>query len=117
MTDSRASLILIYGHSPHLQRVERRLRAAPELRVIQIDPDERSATQQLAALGEGVLLYDAATADQALIQAIHTLHPRLPTVGLGDNDGQELTLLGRMVAPAVMESLGQVLGMLRERET
>ena len=74
-TQSERPLILIYGNSPRLQEVERRLRVAPGLRVIQIAPEDGSAAQQLAALGEGVLLYDADAADPALIQAIHTLHP------------------------------------------
>ena len=108
-TQPARPLILIYGNSPHLQRVERRLRADPGLRVIQIDPDDSSAPQQLAALGAGVLIYDAAATDPALIQAIHALHPQLFTLGLGGGDGRKQTLLGRAFPPAVAQSLAQVL--------
>lgn len=105
MTETRRPLILIYGNSPHLQQVERSLRADPDLRVIQIDPEDGSAAQQLAALGEGVLLYAADAADPALIQAIHTLHPGLATLGLGGRDGQGLVLLGRTYPPPVVAGL------------
>lgn len=82
MTKSRPPLILIYGNSPQLNRVERTLRADPGVRVIQIDPDDPSAADQVAVLREGglregVLLYDPATTDPALIQAIRTLHPEM----------------------------------------
>lgn len=97
-TQSERPLILIYGNSPRLQEVERRLRVAPGLRVIQIAPEDGSAAQQLAALGEGVLLYDADAADPALIQAIHTLHPGLATLGLGGADGSPDTILAQDLA-------------------
>lgn len=116
MTETARPLILIYGNSPHLQEVERSLRAAPDLRVIQIEPDERSATQQLAALGEGVLIYDAAATDPALIQAIHTLHPQMITLGVGSGEGKEVVLLGRRCSQAVVAGVWEALrtiGMLR----
>ena len=91
---------MVYGNSPALAAAEQALRAQPGLRVIHIDPAQPTATEELAALGEGVLLYDARTVAPEVIAAIHVLHPRLPTVGLGDRDGRELALLGRMVAPA-----------------
>ena len=108
-TQPARPLILIYGNSPHLQRVERTLRADPGLRVIQIDPEDGSASQQLAALGAGVLLYDAAATDSALIQAIHLLHPSIATLGMGGAEGQEAVRLGRTYAPAVAQSLAQTL--------
>ena len=113
-TQPARPLILIYGNSPHLQRVERTLRADPGLRVIQIDPEDGSATQQLAALGAGVLIYDAAATDPALIQAIQTLHPAIPTLGLDGAEGQEAVLLGRGYPQAVMTALGIVMTLLRQ---
>ncbi|HRJ45313.1 MAG: hypothetical protein KJZ86_23125 [Caldilineaceae bacterium] len=105
-------LILIYGNSPHLQRVERTLRADPGLRVIQIDPDDGSAAQQLAALGAGVLIYDTAATDPALIQALHTLHPAIPTLGLDGAERSQTRLLGRVYPQTVMAGLEQVLRLL-----
>jgi len=114
MSLSPAPLILIYGDSPQLNAVERQLRARPALQVIRIDPAGETATEQLAALREGVLLYDACAADPELITAIHTLHPRLVTLGLGGEDGT-LALLGRAYPPAVVAGLGEVLAALGER--
>lgn len=96
----------------NLQRVERRLRADPGLRVIQIEPDDDNAMQQLAVLQEGVLLYDAAAADPQVIQAIHTLHPRMALMGLDGAAGREVVLLGRVYPQTVMAALGQVLSVL-----
>ena len=80
-------LILIYGSSPRLQRAERSLRAATDLRVIQIEPDDDHAMQQLAVVQEGMLLYDVGAVNPQVIQAIHTLHPAMATLGLGGADG------------------------------
>ncbi len=81
MTKPSLPLILIYGNSPQLSRVEHTLRADPGVRVIQIDPHDPSAADQVAILRQGVLLYDPATTDPALIQALRTLHPEMSVVG------------------------------------
>ncbi len=91
MTKNRLPLILIYGNSPQLNRVERTLRADPDVRVIHIDPDGPSAADQVAVLREGVLLYDPATTDPALIQALRTLHPEMGVVGVGETAGRMLS--------------------------
>ncbi len=111
-TQPARPLILIYGNSPHLQRVERTLRADPGLRMIQIDPEDGSAPQQLAALGAGVLIYDTAATDSALIQAIQMLYPAMATVGLDEAERSQTRLLGRAYPQTVMAGLEQVLRLL-----
>ena len=87
MTKPQQFLILIYGSSPRLQRAERSLRAATDLRVIQIEPDDDHAMQQLAVVQEGMLLYDVGAAAPAVIQAIHTLHPSITLMELNEGEG------------------------------
>jgi hypothetical protein len=83
--------------------------------VIHSDPDDSSALDQLTVLRESVLLYDADTTNPALIQAIHTLHLQLLTLGLGGGDGRGLVLLGRMYPPPVVTSLTRTLAALPTR--
>ncbi|NOZ05251.1 MAG: hypothetical protein GXP41_02710 [Chloroflexi bacterium] len=109
--------ILLYGDSLALAAVESRLRSDPRLRVIHIDPAHATAMEQLAALGESTLVYDCRAIEPDVISAIHVLHPRIPTVGLGGGDGRGLTLLGKTYSQQALAGLGVVLWALRERET
>jgi hypothetical protein len=104
-------LILIYGNSPQLIWAERALRAVPDLRVIQIDPDAPNAMDQLRVMRQGVLLYDADMVNPAVIQALHTLHPSVATLGLG-GDERRTTLMGQSFPVAVAVGLGEALRVL-----
>lgn len=96
-THHRPPLILIYGNSPRLIDLERTLRATPNLRVIQIDPDDPSAADQVAVLRAGALIYDDG-ADLALIQALSTLHLEMVLMDLGGADGRQvMTNLGQAI--------------------
>ncbi|MFQ5616230.1 MAG: hypothetical protein ACE5GO_07205 [Anaerolineales bacterium] len=70
----------------------------------------------MTSLQRGVLLYDARTTAPDVIQTLHTLHPRIPTVGLGGENGQELVLLGREYPPTALAGLGKVLNALLPEE-
>ena len=98
-------LILIYGSSPRLQRAERSLRAATDLRVIQIEPDDDHAMQQLAVVQEGMLLYDVGAVNPQVIQAIHTLHPAMATLGLGGADGGDAFIRPQSEAEEIAAAL------------
>jgi len=109
--------ILLYGDSLSLAAMESRLRSDPRLRVVHIDPGHATAMDQLAALQESTLVYDCRTTAPEVIKAIHVLHPRIPTLGLGDGDGRDVVLLGRAYPPAVMDSLARALAALGERQS
>ncbi len=110
-THPHLPLILIYGNSPQLTWAERALRTAPDLRVIHIDPDASNAMDQLAVMRQGVLLYDADTVNPTVIQALHTLHPSVATLGLGGDDRQTM-LMGQSFPVAVAMGLGAALQIL-----
>jgi hypothetical protein len=95
---TQSCLILIYGNSPQLSRLERTLRADPGVRVIQIDPVDPSAADQVAVLRQGALLYDPATTDPALIQAIRTLHPEMSVVGVGEAETADALALAAILS-------------------
>ena len=111
MPPTTPSRILLYGDTLRLAVVERQLRAQPHLQVTHIDPAHATAQEQLAVMEAGVLIYDTLAVDPDVIQAIHTLHPRVVTLGLGDGGGS-LSLMGQALPTTMAAGLGRVLAVI-----